>query len=236
MAGVGDNKFDPQGKVNPKMACTVMLRYCATPETDWDYQTSVEKAQSIGIAPIDGTSGDALLRGTMALIIHRGLRYSQTGELPADMTGSISAPPQVTPVEPSENSMTIKEIKAEIIGLTNIERVKAGLSELEVLPELMDCAQAKADDMIATGYYGHNSPTYGAHNQMIRAFVPSATGGWENTTFGPASTPQDAFGAWLNSEGHRANILEPRITHIGIGCAQDADGRYAWVLQFISQA
>ena len=71
------------------------------------------------------------------------------------------APESTTPPEQTTPTMSIDEMKAEIVRLTNAERVKAGLPELEVLPALMDTAQAKAQDFIDSGYYGHNSPVYG---------------------------------------------------------------------------
>lgn len=234
MVGVSDNKFDPQGKVNPKMACTVILRYCAIPETDWDYQTSVEKAQSIGIAPVDGTSGDTLLRGTMAVIIYRGIQYSQSGTIqPGTTDPATSVPPQVTPPTTSESTMTIEEMKAEIVRLTNIERVKAGVPELEVLPELMDCAQAKADDFKANNYFGHISPIYGTPGEMIKSYVPNAKSAGENSTSW-TKTPQEAFDAFLSSPEHYQNMIAEKYTHIGIGIVEGVDGGYWWVQQFVT--
>jgi uncharacterized protein YkwD len=247
MKGVGDDRFDPQGKVTPKAACAVILRYCGIPENDWNYDTSVAKAQTLGIAPSDGTNGGELLRGTMAVIIRRGTEYdgaatgapAAPGGVPAEASvpgERETAPPSEVPAQGETSAMTIDEMKAEIVRLTNEERAKAGLPALEVLPELMDCAQAKADDMVDTGYVQHYSPRYGKSSEMIRSFVPNAGTVAENTTFGLASIPYEAVGFWMDSEGHRENIMNSKITHIGIGIAKWEDGpnagRYAWVQQF----
>jgi uncharacterized protein YkwD len=238
MNGVGENRFDPQGEVNPKMACTVILRYCGIPEAD--YNTSVEKAQNIGIAPNDGVSGETVLRGTMAVIIRRGMDYDGTPPAETPVLPQNTPTPSEPPAQTEAQAMTIDEMKAEIVRLTNEERVKRGLPALEVLPALMDCAQTKADDMLVNRYWGHNSPVYGTHNEMIRAFVPgvmaqgASYGGWENLTVGSVATAPGAFNEWIYSEEHRANILEKHISHIGVGIAVGTDGRYYWVQQFIA--
>ena len=237
MAGTAATLFDAHGKVNPKMACTVMLRYCCFAETDWEYGTSVEKARSVGLAPADGFGGDNVLRGTIAVMLYRGICISnaRNESVPNDGTPTVStATPEPGSVTYPREIKTISEMKTELIRLTNAERAKAGLPALKALPELMDCAQAKAQDIFVTGYHAHYSPTFGTHNDMIKSFVPGVNGGWENTTLGPASTAEEAFRAWMESSGHRANILESRTTHIGVGVAAGKDGRYAWVQQFIS--
>jgi len=140
--------------------------------------------------------------------------------------------PTPAPGKPQETGMTIDEMKAEIIRLTNAERAKSGLSELTVLPALMDCAQAKADDMLANHYYDHDSPVYGAPGQMIKAAVPSAKYYIENLS--PWNkTPEEAFAGWTVSPEHLGNILLPRLTHIGVGIIEGANGGYWWVLQSV---
>lgn len=231
MVGVGDNRFDPQGKVNPKMACTVMLRYCAVPETDWGYQTSVEKAQSLGIAPSAGMADTILQRGIMAVIIYRGINYADTGIVKREPSEPDS-PLQEPPTAEDPTAMTIDEMKVEIVRLTNEARINAGLPELEVLPELMDCAQAKADDFINSHYYGHNSPIYGTPAQMIKTFILNAQTAAENIA--PwTKTAAEAFAGWVESPEHYEIILTERLTHIGVGIIEGVDGGYWWVQHFV---
>ena len=252
MKGVGDNSFDPQSEVNPKMACTVILRHCNAAETDWDYETSLAKAQSLGIAPYEGMSGSVILRGAMAVIIRRGMDYesghpaaSETpaaskspavSETPAasGVSGVTVPSPQLTPPSGSaECAMTISEMKEEIVRLTNEERLKAGLQALQILPELMDCAGLKAQDFIDNHYYAHVSPLYGTASEMIFRFVPEAGTAAENIT-GWSKTPEEAFESWMTStKGHREIILTARLTHIGVGIAAGADGGYWWVAQYV---
>ncbi len=238
MRGVGGDLFDPQGTVNPKMACTVMLRYCRIAGADWDYDTSVSKAQALGIAPADGVNGNAILRGTMAVIIHKGIQYNDAASPPPVTTPepvptTTPALPEETPLPAETPAMTIDEMKSEIVRLTNEARAAAGVPGLEVLPELMECAQAKADDFLENGYFGHNSPTYGTSGEMIRQFIPNAGSTGENIGTW-ADTPQKMFEGWAGSPSHYALILSSKYTYIGVGIVQSADGGFAWVQQFIN--
>ena len=143
--------------------------------------------------------------------------------------------PAPTPIpEPGlKPAMSIDEMKAEIIRMTNEERVRAGVPELAVLPALMDCAQTKADDMLASHYYGHNSPVYGTAGEMIRAAVTGAKAIAENLA--PwTRTPEDAYAGWAESAPHLKNMLNPIYTHIGVGIIESVGGGYWWVQQFVS--
>lgn len=131
----------------------------------------------------------------------------------------------------TDTVMTIDELRAEFIRLTNIERVKAGVPELEILPELMDCAQTKAQDFFDNSYYGHNSPVYGSSGEMIKLFVPNARSSGENLA--PwRKTAQDVIDGILESPEHLKNMLNSKYTHIGVGVVEGADGGYWWVQQF----
>jgi len=235
MKGVGGNRFDPQGIVSPQMASTVMLRYCRIAETDWNYGTSVVKAQELGIAPKDGMDGDKLLRGTMAVMIYRSMNYAQSNAPSGEaVKPDPILPPQEKPPAGESVTMTIDEMKAEIVRLTNEERVKAGLPALEVLPELMQCAQDKAQDMIDNHYYGHTSPKYGSAEDMIFSRIPEAGTAAENIAAWN-KTPEEAFQSWMEStKGHREIILTERLTHIGVGIVKGKDGGYWWVQQFVT--
>jgi uncharacterized protein YkwD len=144
-----------------------------------------------------------------------------------DETYAESPPAQVG------TTASIEEMKAEFIRLTNNERVKAGLPELEILPVLMDIAQAKADDMQINKYYGHTSPVYGTPSNMIKEAIPNWKGCAENLA--PWNrTPQDAFASLMDSPRHREIILSPEYTYIGVGIIEGLNGGYWWVQQFVA--
>lgn len=119
----------------------------------------------------------------------------------------------------------------EVIRLVNEQRVKNGLNKLQADWELSRVARFKSQDMKDNKYFSHTSPTYGTPFEMIRNFgIPYKSAG-ENIAKGQA-TPQVVVNAWMNSSGHRANILNSTYTKIGVGYV--ADGRY-WTQMFIRQ-
>ena len=139
--------------------------------------------------------------------------------------------PPTSPGTGQEPAMTSDEMKMEVVRLTNIERVKAGLPELAVHQGLMETAQAKAQDFIDNGYFGHKSPIYGPSYEMIRRSVPGAGETGENLT-GRAETPQGAINAWLASPPHIETIVRPRYTHIGVGTVESTVGGRWWVAHY----
>lgn len=87
-------------------------------------------------------------------------------------------------------------------------------------------------DMRDRGYFSHNSPTYGSPFTMINNFGIRFRAAGENIAQGQA-TPQVVVTAWMNSPGHRANILSTNFTEIGVGYAAGGPGRHYWTQMFI---
>ena len=117
----------------------------------------------------------------------------------------------------------------EVIRLVNDQRAKHGLNALTANWELSRVAHYKSQDMVHNRYFSHTSPTYGTPFQMIKAFGLSYRTAGENIAYGQR-TPQDVVNAWMNSSGHRANILNASYTQIGVGYA--SNGHY-WTQLFI---
>jgi uncharacterized YkwD family protein/spore coat assembly protein SafA len=128
----------------------------------------------------------------------------------------------------------IKNIEHQVIQLTNQERAKYGLSALKPHWELSRVARYKSNDMRDKNYFSHTSPTYGSPFTMIKNFGISYRAAGENIAMGQTSA-QAVVQAWMNSEGHRKNILSQNYTHIGVGYAKGGSGRYYWTQMFISQ-
>lgn len=131
----------------------------------------------------------------------------------------------------SQGNQSISEFVASVIELTNAERSKQGLPALQTDSPLNDVAKTKAQDMASEGYFSHTSPTYGSPFDMMRDFGISYQSAAENIAAGQRS-PEEVVNAWMNSEGHRANILDNRFTHIGVGF--DKNGNQ-WVQMFIKK-
>lgn len=124
---------------------------------------------------------------------------------------------------------TVTEYEAEVVRLVNIERAKNGLEPLTMNWELSRVARYKSQDMHDRGYFSHTSPTYGSPFNMIRNFGISYRTAGENIAMG-YNTPQAVVTGWMNSSGHRANILNSSFTQIGVGYV--SSGHY-WTQMFI---
>jgi len=124
---------------------------------------------------------------------------------------------------------TVSSYESEVIRLVNEIRQKNGLRPLTANWELSRVARYKSQDMRDNGYFSHNSPTYGTPFQMLSAFGLSYRTAGENIAKGYAS-PQAVVNGWMNSSGHRANILNGSYTQIGVGYV--SGGNY-WTQLFI---
>ncbi|MDO6353625.1 SafA/ExsA family spore coat assembly protein [Caloramator sp. CAR-1] len=125
-----------------------------------------------------------------------------------------------------------KALESEVVRLVNIERAKVGLPPLKENWQLSRIARYKSQDMINKNYFSHYSPTYGSPFQMIESFGLRFSAAGENIAMGQR-TPQEVMNAWMNSPGHRSNILNPTYTEIGVGLAKDKAGRCYWTQMFI---
>jgi uncharacterized YkwD family protein len=126
--------------------------------------------------------------------------------------------PPATPVSTPSSvqsalSLTVDEQK--MINLVNVQRAKYGLTPLKINADLIQAARLKAKDMVENNYFSHTSPTYGSPFNMLRQFGISYRTAAENLAGAP--TVEIAHESLMNSPGHRANILNPNFTDIGIG-------------------
>ena len=122
----------------------------------------------------------------------------------------------------------------EVVRLVNVERQKQGLGKLSLNAKLSNVATLKSQDMINKNYFDHTSPTYGSPFDMMKQFNISYKTAGENIAKGQ-KTPAEVVKAWMNSQGHRENILNKNYTEIGIGVAKDANGTLYWTQMFIGR-
>ena len=143
------------------------------------------------------------------------------------------------PQGPGSNPGNYDAMEQEVYERTNDERQSNGLAPLTWCDGLADCARAHSHDMCDRGFFDHVNPegedptARGAAGHAGRfSFSPVVptpyTGIAENIAHG-LSSAEAVVQAWMNSPGHRANILNANYTHIGVGnCGstiQDANGR-----------
>lgn len=147
-------------------------------------------------------------------------------------------PAQQAEAKPAESkdskaeAKNVSEFEQQVVTLVNEERAKEGLKPLELDTELSDVAREKSKDMMDKGYFDHTSPTYGSPFDMMKQFGIEYSSAGENIAKGQ-KTPEEVMEGWMNSDGHRKNIMNPDFTHIGVGFVE-GDSTY-WTQMFISK-
>ncbi|MDQ1073131.1 CAP domain-containing protein [Streptomyces canus] len=131
------------------------------------------------------------------------------------------------PLTPADLTRTADEV----VGLTNRERARAGLPPLGVDPLLARAAQAYSTDMAVRAFYSHTSPEGTQPWDRAAAAGSTRRSIGENIACGQRSAAEVVEG-WMNSPGHRANILKPGFTHIGIGFAGGGPAGTYWTQLF----
>ncbi|WP_211297038.1 CAP domain-containing protein [Paenibacillus castaneae] len=144
---------------------------------------------------------------------------------PSTGTGTVTKPSTGTGTTTGGDS-SLGAFQSQVIDLVNQERAKAGMSALKSDTLLTKVATDKAKDMDVNNYFSHTSPTYGSPFDMMRSYGVTYSYAGENIAAGQR-TPQEVMTAWMNSEGHRANILNNNFTKIGVGYV---NGK--WVQEF----
>ena len=134
----------------------------------------------------------------------------------------------------SSNINGFSKEQVEVLNLVNKERKANSLKPLTLNKELSNVANIKSRDMIEKGYFDHTSPTYGSPFDMMKKFNISYNTAGENIAMGQ-KTPSEVMNSWMNSSGHRANILNSTYTELGVGIQKDSNGTIYWTQMFIGR-
>ena len=172
------------------------------PASQWYYSyvdTLVHNAITTGTTTTTFSPHQRVDRVQMAVFIHRSLEAVHNGN------------PDSPEVPGGETAMA-----AEVLNLVNQERAKVGVPALKLHKGLQDAAVIKSKDMADNNYFSHQSPTYGSPFDLLQSMGISYTAAGENIAAGQSSA-ESVMKAWMNSPGHKANILNTNFTHIGIG-------------------
>lgn len=138
------------------------------------------------------------------------------------------APPQEEPDAPEESG-GVQEAAEAVASLVNAARQDAGLSELELDADLCAAAQARAQEIAQS--FSHTRPDGSSCFTILEEFGISYRAAGENIAMGQR-TPEEVMDGWMNSSGHRANILNGTFTSIGVGYYVDGAGAAHWVQIF----
>ncbi|KIL36498.1 hypothetical protein SD71_07810 [Cohnella kolymensis] len=139
--------------------------------------------------------------------------------------------PSYKPAQPAAPAaVPMSQFASQVVSLVNKERAKAGLAALNTSnATLTRMALDKAKDIYNKNYFDHNSPTYGSPFDMMKKYGIKFSYAGENIAKGQR-TPQEVMTAWMNSPGHRDNILKSNYTTIGVAYYNGV-----WVQEFIAQ-
>lgn len=156
----------------------------------------------------------------------------QPAQQPAQQQPAKQQPAQQQPAnKQADAGGNISQYAQQVIDLTNQERAREGLPALKADAQLSSVALKKSQDMQAKNYFSHTSPTYGSPFDMMRDFGVTYKTAGENIAQGQR-TPQEVVQAWMNSEGHRKNIMSKDFTHIGVG--YESGGNH-WTQMFVGR-
>ena len=131
----------------------------------------------------------------------------------------------------STTSMNADE--KEVFDLINKQRTNNGLQALKIDNEVQKVARIKAQDMVDNNYFAHESPTYGSPFQMLKSFKISYKTAGENIAAN--SSNSGVVNAWMNSSGHKANILNSSYNYTGIGVVSSKKYGKMYVQMFIGK-
>lgn len=179
--------------------------------------TLVTKGITTGTTPTTFSPYKDVTRAQMAVFIYRILEAKNPVNPPT--------PPAVT----GETAFM-----AEVLVLVNKERAKAGVPALISHKAVQDLAVAKSKDMAINNYFDHKSPVIGMYSDQLKRAGISYHSAGENIAAGQ-KTPEAVMNSWMNSPGHRSNILSKDYTHIGIGTYKGGSYGYYHTQIFINQ-
>jgi uncharacterized protein YkwD len=144
---------------------------------------------------------------------------TQPNVLPVQPQSSSPAPlavaPQPAPVQAAPNP-AFGTFEQQVFDLTNQQRIQQGLLPLSLNLSLNDVAEKHSQDMATQNYFSHQGLDGSQPWDRMRVQGYSYSRAAENIAFGQP-TPQDVVTAWMNSPGHRQNILDPNLKEIGVG-------------------
>lgn len=123
--------------------------------------------------------------------------------------------------------LDIYESEKRAAELVNLERKKLGLDELILDEELSNVSRQHSEDMAERGYFDHDTPEGVSPFDRLKQNGIIYSAAAENIAAGQ-STPEAAVQSWLNSEGHRKNILNPKYKYMGIGLCVDSSSSYVY--------
>lgn len=145
--------------------------------------------------------------------------------------GTVCSPEEINEPE-TDNSTPDSEALSfaeQVVALVNAERAKVGVGALTLDKEIEAAALVRAKEIETS--FSHARPDGRSFSTALTDAGITFRGAGENIAWGQRS-PEEVVNAWMNSEGHRANILNAKFTKIGVGYYRNSAGRNYWTQLF----
>lgn len=184
---------------------------------------------ALGFAATDSSFSGKINLSNLCTIL---MDYIFSGGNQENTKPEVPQKPQMPQKPETDNILQDSSKAGQVVSLVNKERTSRGLVALKGDSALNKVAQLKAEDMAENGYFSHTSPTYGSAFDMLKAHNIKYKTAGENIAYGQ-KTAQTVMNGWMNSSGHRANILKSSYTKLGVGYAVSKNGTPYWVQIFI---
>lgn len=209
-----------------------------------DFSTGIVTADALNVRSGPSTEYKvvATVRKNEYIRVFAGVGNWYIVQVEGDYVGAVSQK-YVRPIHPgasgntgSNSSQAIENLSAdeqEVFNLVNQQRANNGLSALKIDSEVQKVAKIKAKDMVDSGYFAHNSPTYGSPFDMLNSFKVAYKSAAENIAGN--SSNSEAVTAWMNSSGHKANILNASYDYTGIGVVSSPVYGKIYVQMFVGK-
>ncbi|MEU4830434.1 CAP domain-containing protein [Streptosporangium sp. NPDC023615] len=217
------------GRVTVRLRCAPGVYYTVVT----DYRGNVGRSKPVRVRCFPGTTPTPTTGPTASPTASPTARptTSPTSRPTTSPTTRPTSTPKPTATATSPGTQPGSSLSEEVVRLTNAERQKGGCAPLVSDPQLRSAAQGHSDDMAAKNYFSHTSQDGRTMTDRINASGFSPKRAWaENIAMGQR-TPADVVSAWMNSSGHRANIMNCGYTHLGVGVANSPRGIY-WTQNF----
>lgn len=149
--------------------------------------------------------------------------------LPENNTPEVDVPDTETPDNSGSEQAPELSLAKQVVALVNEERAAVGLNPLIINESAMSAAAVRSKEIRQS--FSHTRPDGSSFSTALKEQGISYRGSGENIAYGQRS-PKEVMKAWMNSSGHRANILNEKFTSIGVGC-YEANGVLYWTQLFI---
>lgn len=220
LSGMGDGSFSGNSTMDRAQACAVINRVMNRTSGTGAPNNSVPAGGApTGGSPVNSAPTSGASNSGSGSAGNHASRNNDAGT---------AAAPQNPPSQQSA-AKTSEDLSAEVIELVNQERAKQGLSPLGTLSGLTAAAQARAPEL--PELFSHTRPNGSRCFTALEEARVSYYAAGENIAAG-SNTAEGVMQMWMNSPGHKANILGEKFTHIGVACVQGRGGYY-WVQMFV---